>query len=128
MIRTCIVDTQTNKCINILHLESANEWKDHAHFIAVDRNDGEIGWGWDGSNWIIPIPEISREEIENKIRQRRNKFLSMYIDSMNPIRWEFLTDEQKNKYIQYRQDLLDVPQQDGFPDNVIFPEIPEGLN
>lgn len=125
MIRTCIVNTETNKCINILYLDSVDEWKDHAHFIAVSKNDGEIGWEWDGSDWIIPVIEISRENLENKIRQRRNKFLGMYIDSMNSIRWESLSDEEKNRYRQYRQDLLDIPQQNGFPENVSFPVTPE---
>jgi hypothetical protein len=58
------------------------------------------------------------------IRNRRNKFLSMHIDTFNPIRWDMLSQEQKSLWTNYRQNLLDIPQQSGFPDNVEWPVLP----
>lgn len=43
---------------------------------------------------------------------------------MNPLRFATFTDEQKAELEQYRQDLLDVPQQTGFPLDVVFPDKP----
>jgi hypothetical protein len=55
------------------------------------------------------------------IRNRRNKFLSMDIDTFNAIRWDSLSQEQKSLWTNYRQDLLNIPQQSGFPEDVVWP-------
>jgi hypothetical protein len=44
---------------------------------------------------------------------------------MNPIRWEELSEEKKQEWKTYRQALLDIPEQDGFPINVIWPAKPQ---
>jgi hypothetical protein len=49
----------------------------------------------------------------------------MYVDSVNPIRWESLTQQQKDELIAYRQELLDIPQQVGFPVTIIWPDPPQ---
>lgn len=68
---------------------------------------------------------FTHEQKCDYIRNRRNKFLALYVDTFNPIRWEMLTQEQKSLWIQYRQDLLNIPQQSDFPDNVVWPIKPE---
>lgn len=35
-----------------------------------------------------------------------------------------LSQDQKSSWIKYRQELRDVPQQNGFPDQVVWPKIP----
>lgn len=35
-----------------------------------------------------------------------------------------ISDEKKQEIKVYRQALRDIPQQDGFPDNIVFPEKP----
>jgi hypothetical protein len=78
------------------------------------------------------IPEESLEEAEAslaiKIRLVRNSLL-LEVDriSLSPLRFDSLTEEQKNELSQYRVDLLNIPQQSTFPSNVIFPEIPSFL-
>lgn len=52
------------------------------------------------------------EEVE---RERRNKYLNLYVDIINVVRWNGLTEQQKNDLTSYHQALLDVPQQPGFP-------------
>lgn len=74
--------------------------------------------------------ELSQEEyetlsLENAVKEERAKrdaLLQTTIDAMNPMRWEVLTDEQKDAWRAYRQALLDVPQQEGFPTNIVWPE------
>ena len=59
-----------------------------------------------------------------KIRNQRNRLLVDYVDLINPIRWEMLDNDQKQELRDYRQALLDVPSQEGFPWKVQWPEKP----
>ena len=43
----------------------------------------------------------------------------------NPLRWAELTDAKQTEWTQYRTDLLNLPAQAGFPDNVTWPTKPE---
>lgn len=128
MYKICIIDANTNKCINILELVNESDWNDHAHFKKAPRNDGEIGWillpngEWDKQEKIPTYDELCLIN-----RDKRNKLLIHYVDVINVFRWEQLTEEEKDLWRQYRQDLLDVPQQDGFPNNIIWPTIPNNL-
>ena len=64
------------------------------------------------------------EEVSQRARAHRDSLLKEVVDTMNPMRWEALTEPQKDAWRAYRQELLDVPQQDGFPDDVIWPVPP----
>ena len=59
-----------------------------------------------------------------QVRSMRDKLLVDYVDLINPIRWEMLDDTQKQELRDYRQALLDVPSQAGFPWKVQWPEKP----
>ena len=70
-------------------------------------------------------------QVVKSARAKRDTLLQTIIDAMNPMRWETLTDVQKDAWRAYRQALLDVPQQEGFPVNVVWPVPPweeEGIN
>lgn len=69
-----------------------------------------------------PMNLEQRTELQ---RNRRNKFLYLYVDSMNPVRWATMSTEQQQQWLDYRQLLLNVPQQAGFPDEIIWPQKPE---
>ena len=58
-----------------------------------------------------------------KTRNYRNNLLTE-IDGVNPIRYASLTTEQQTELITYRQALLDVPQQMGFPTDISWPAKP----
>ena len=61
-----------------------------------------------------------------RVRHNRDIKLSTLDDIVkNPLRYEVLTDEQKTKLATYRQALLDVPQQDGFPSRIDWPHLPD---
>lgn len=61
------------------------------------------------------------------VRKQRNTLLADWVDRMNPLVWEVMTDEAKQDYRNYRQALLDVPNQTGFPWDVQWPETPTEL-
>lgn len=61
------------------------------------------------------------------VRDERNFRLLHECDPLvtNPLRWEALTTEKQQEWRQYRQALLDVPQQEEFPHTVTWPTKPE---
>ena len=72
----------------------------------------------DGFYQVKKIPEPSIEEKSEIMREKRDNLLKTVVDPIvtNPLRWEELDDAQKSKYRAYRLYLLDIPQQEGFPD------------
>lgn len=68
---------------------------------------------------------ISLEKSIEKERQKRDSLLKEVVDRLNPMRWELLSEDQKQAWREYRQALLDVPQQEGFPNNITWPEAPD---
>jgi len=59
-----------------------------------------------------------------QVRNERDYKIRTEVDVYNPIRWESLTEEQKQLLRVYRSELLDVPQQAGFPWEVVWPTRP----
>lgn len=80
--------------------------------------------------WVDGKLVDDQEEIDFvtsiEVREKRNALLSD-LDSIvsNPLRWNELTDQKKEEYSQYRESLLNVPQQAGFPHEIIWPQKPE---
>lgn len=62
--------------------------------------------------------------VENRNRTRRDELLKTTVDTMNPIRWESFDAATKQKWVEYRQALLDVTIQPGYPTNIIWPQVP----
>lgn len=60
------------------------------------------------------------------VRQQRNTLLTA-VDRINPVWYNSLTSEQQSELIAYRQSLLSVPQQSGFPEQVDWPAKPAWL-
>lgn len=78
------------------------------------------------NNCLIKKDFSTSEERMSAVRNSRNSKLSeLDLIIGNPFRFQELSDDIKNKLKEYRQNLLDVPQQSGFPDNVNWPVIPE---
>ena len=71
---------------------------------------------------------MRKEQYASAIRFERDRRLRK-CDKMSPMRWNVLTDEQRQAWAEYRQALLDIPQQEGFPwggdvEKVPWPELP----
>ena len=83
----------------------------------VASDVASIGWDYDGANFTPPAPPpITPEEV----RVERKRLLAASD-------WTQLTDAPVDQaaWAVYRQALRDVPQQAGFPDNVVWPVKPE---
>jgi hypothetical protein len=83
-----------------------------------------------GSNfepYIAPTQDELDAEAAIDVRFARDAKLANDVDPMvsNPLRWNSLTDDQRTAWTQYRADLLNIPQQSGFPHNVTWPTKPE---
>lgn len=127
MIKACILNSTTKEVENIIILETLDSFVPYKTGIELaTQHDGEIGWTWGENGWDAPvILEQTLEEKENIVREKRNGLLRRHVDIMNGIRWESLPEEKKQEYRDYRQALLDVTKQEGFPDNVIWPQKPD---
>ncbi len=76
---------------------------------------------WTTKTWIIDLPATTAA-----VRNLRNQLLAE-VDRVNPIWYTALTTQQQTELQQYRQALLDVPQQTGFPESVTWPSKPDWL-
>jgi hypothetical protein len=62
-----------------------------------------------------------------QVRRQRDKILEDVVDPIvtNPLRWAELTADKQAEWTQYRIDLLNVPDQAGFPADITWPTTPE---
>ncbi len=78
----------------------------------------------DGS--LVEDANRIREDLESVTRLKRNNLLKEVDEvTSNPLRWAELTSVSQTEWATYRQALLDVPQQAGFPHNITWPTKPE---
>jgi len=79
---------------------------------------------------ITPYQPPSEEQVlaeqTRKMRGERDRRLAQ-LDTVvsNPLRWAGYTADQQAALAAYRQALLDVPQQEGFPVEIDWPVMPE---
>lgn len=128
-MRVCILTSTTKVVENVIVLDSLDNFVPYKENIELaPQQDGEIGWTWDVENntWIVPPePEPSIEYLTEQARMKRNILLDRYVDRLNGPRWEGLTEQEKDLWRQYRIDLLNIPQQENFPYNIVWPIKPE---
>ena len=67
-----------------------------------------------------------KARMPEQIRATRDMKLSTEVDPIagNALRWAALDADTQAAWAAYRQALLDVPAQAGFPHNVTWPEVP----
>ena len=80
----------------------------------------------DVAAYVPPTQEELDAEAAAAVRAERDMKLSTEVDTIagNALRWAALTAEQQQAWADYRQALLDIPQQSGFPNEVIWPTKP----
>ena len=127
---------------NAVCLDESGNWLD------VEINHPEYGWipytldpadedntidndalllliGADKQAYVPPTAEEIKAELTYQKREERNFYLEeMDAIISNPLRWAAMSTEQQNAWTTYRQDLLDVPQQSGFPETITWPTKP----
>ena len=90
--------------------------------IPIRQADGTMKRTW---RQVDTSPTETNEVVE-LMRSRRSKLLREYIDSISPVRWDSWSEEEKTEIKNWRQSLLDISSQNGWP-FVTFPPIPEPL-
>lgn len=83
-----------------------------------------------GADFTAYVPPTQAEidaAAAAQVRAERDSILARLVDPIasNALRWADMTTEQQNAWSQYRTDLLNVPQQNGFPYNIVWPIKPE---
>lgn len=87
--------------------------------------EGEWHQSWTVEDAIAGEIEVRIERRAAEMRSHRTRLLNESVDTINAVRWAVMPEETKSAWITYRQDLLDVPQQQGFPWSVTWPQRPE---
>ena len=98
----------------------------HDTDMTVDNN---VLLGLIGSNfeaYVAPTQEELDAELSASLRAQRDQKLVEELDPLvtNPLRWGELTDAKQAEWTQYRTDLLNLPDQSGFPNSVSWPTKP----
>ena len=91
----------------------------------VDKRPDQYYDYIDGS-WQLNTERMNAG-VSAQVRASRDYLLSTEVDPIvsNPLRWGSLSDEQQLAFTVYRQNLLDITEQEGFPHNVTWPTKPE---
>jgi len=79
----------------------------------------------DVAAYVPPTQAELDATLSDQLREERDNLL-VELDALvgNPLRWGSLSTEQQDAWAVYRQALLDVPQQDGFPNDATWPVKP----
>ena len=92
----------------------------------INNDDLETLIGNNFTNYTAPTQEEVNTELAADIRGQRDAKLRTEVDPIvgNTLRWNELTSDQQAAWTQYRTDLLNVPQQSGFPNSITWPTKP----
>ena len=82
--------------------------------------------GTDFTSYVAPTQADLDAGTALQIRSDRDYKLLTEVDPLvsNPLRWAELTYDKKTEWSQYRTDLLNLPQQSGFPNTITWPVKP----
>jgi hypothetical protein len=82
--------------------------------------------GTDYAAYVAPTQAELDAELSENLRGQRDQKLVEEVDPLvtNPLRWNELTDVKQAEWTQYRTDLLNLPDQSGFPNTVTWPTKP----
>lgn len=92
----------------------------NAELLSAMRQRGDV------AAYIPPTPEELTAITAGAVRAERDMKLAIEVDSIagNTLRWAELSAEKQQAWAAYRQALRDVPAQEGFPTNVVWPVAP----
>ena len=91
----------------------------------IDNDEVMALIGTDFAAYVAPTQEELDAALAGEVRADRDERLTE-VDAVagNALRWAALDAETQAAWAAYRQALLDVPQQDGFPNTVTWPVAP----
>lgn len=103
-----------------LNPDDTDETVDNGALLAAMDAAGDV------AAYVPPTQAELDATLSEQLREERDSLL-LEVDAFvgNPLRWGSLSAEQQDAWAVYRQALLDVPQQDGFPNDVVWPVKPQ---
>ena len=99
---------------------------DYDEDTTIDNEEVMALIGTDFTAYVAPTQAELDAATASQVRSERDKILTTVVDPLvsNPLRWADLTSDKQAEWSQYRTDLLGVPQQAGFPNNITWPTKP----
>jgi len=93
----------------------------------INNNEIMALIGSDFTAFVAPTQTELNAILASNIRAQRDGILTTVVDPIvsNPLRWADLTSDKQAIWSQYRIDLLNVPQQSGFPNTITWPNKPD---
>ena len=120
----CVVDLTMNGVTEAVgYIADKDDVAETGQWVYAQIMSGEAGEIEDYSPPAPPTPEYLAEMARND-RDSRLRYLDTILT--NPLRWAAYSAEQQAVISKYRQDLLDIPQQDNFPTEITWPTSPIG--
>lgn len=137
-------DPATGQILGIMHVPDnqlpadldqrpwiAGHWDTRTHYIdsgqvkelPANPSHDHVVYDFD---WATKVWHINLARTQRQARETRNAWLK-YLDRVNPMWYASLTTQQQQELQGYRQALLDVPQQAGFPAQIEWPTKPQWL-
>jgi hypothetical protein len=115
----------------VIFQEFPNKWMPFAY----NQSDKEPHSVWIKDVWLQsnsaevadytpPTEEELRQQKTNEVILQRNFLLVDSDKYVLPDRWLMYTEAKQFEWATYRQALRDIPEQEGFPYDVIFPTKP----
>lgn len=96
---------------------------DYAALFILAPDDVDHGWTFDGVNFAPP-PQPSAEELLAQSIASARALRDALLAQTDWTQAADVPQATKDKWAPYRQALRDIPQQSGFPENIIWPEMP----
>ena len=99
---------------------------DYDEDTTIDNEEVMALIGTDFAAYVAPTQAELDAATAAQVRGERDNILTTVVDPLvsNPLRWADLTADKQAEWSQYRTDLLAVPQQAGFPNNITWPQEP----
>ena len=120
----CTVDLTLNGVTETVgYIADKDDVAETGQWVYAQIMSGDAGEIEDYSPPAPPTNEYLAEMARND-RGSRLRYLDTILT--NPLRWESYSDEQKTVIAKYRQDLLDITDQAGFPQEINWPTSPIG--
>lgn len=123
-----VIDRENGNCIMSCQLRDDAELQCESNdaYVVEMSDDTDIHCKKYINNELVDNVELLQDWTLDNVRAQRDQILSEVVDPLvtNVARFNDLTEAEQQAWLQYRKDLLNVPQQVGFPFNVEWPVVP----
>jgi hypothetical protein len=94
--------------------------------MTINNDDLRALIGSEYAEYVAPTQSELDNIAAHDARVERDLILANDVDPLvsNPLRWADLSEDKRLEWSKYRSDLLNVPQQSGFPSAINWPNKP----